>query len=307
MLASFFVVTGAKTLAKPDDLVQSAEPVAERLVPLAQRVVPASVSSYIPTDTRTLVRATGAAQLIGGIGLATGLGRRPGSALLAASMVPHVMASMPKRDMTPVQKSHARSILLRNVALLGAALIASQDTQGRPSLGYRAKQTQHKLATRVDKQRASLADQVSHQRTALADQVSHQRTALADQVSHEREKLAHQASDVVDVVTATTRRQRKALRKQSRTLRKQARRLGKKGRARSADLSGQLHANAQALSKQMKAARKESAAHAKSARKVAVERAKAARKANVEAYGSWLDQLKAGYAHASQTFASSVR
>lgn len=162
MLASFFVVNGVKTAMKPEALVTSAEPIAQKVVPLAQRLAPPSVAPYIPEDTTTLVRLTGVVQVLGGLGLATGIGRRPGAALLALSMVPHVLASRAPKTATPDEKTTARSLLLRNIALLGAALIAAQDTEGRPSLGWLAHDSSRRLSSAASRGKKSLGKDAEH-------------------------------------------------------------------------------------------------------------------------------------------------
>lgn len=175
MLASFFVVNGAKAAAKPNALVADAEPIVRKAVPLVQRVAPPSVANYVPEDTRTLVRATGIAQLLGGLGLASGLGRRASATLLSASMVPHVLASRPAKRATAEEQAASRSVLLRNVALLGATLIASQDTQGKPSLGYRANQQAQSLSKVAAKEKRQLersAKDVKKQARSLAGQTN---------------------------------------------------------------------------------------------------------------------------------------
>ncbi len=175
MLASFFVVNGAKAAAKPNALVADAEPIVRKAVPLVQRVAPPSVANYVPEDTRTLVRATGIAQLLGGLGLASGLGRRASATLLSASMVPHVLASRPAKGATAEEQAASRSVLLRNVALLGATLIASQDTQGKPSLGYRANQQAQSLSKVAAKEKRQLersAKDVKKQARSLAGQTN---------------------------------------------------------------------------------------------------------------------------------------
>ena len=175
MLASFFVVNGAKAAAKPNALVADAEPIVRKAVPLVQRVAPPSVANYVPEDTRTLVRATGIAQLLGGLGLASGLGRRASATLLSASMVPHVLASRPAKGATAEEQAATRSVLLRNVALLGATLIASQDTQGKPSLGYRANQQAQSLSKVAAKEKRQLersAKDVKKQARSLAGQTN---------------------------------------------------------------------------------------------------------------------------------------
>src|SRR5687768_1818111 len=92
MLASYFISSGVKALRDPDSLVPAAEPVAEKLVPLVKQYAPDQVSSVIPTDTATLVRVDGALQIVGGLALATGKGRRVGSWLLATSLIPNTIA-----------------------------------------------------------------------------------------------------------------------------------------------------------------------------------------------------------------------
>ena len=77
LFSSYFIVKGSNAALKPNDFVEEAEPVADKLVPMLQRTLP-SVGGYIPDDTRALVRATGAAQAAGGLAMATGLGRRLG-------------------------------------------------------------------------------------------------------------------------------------------------------------------------------------------------------------------------------------
>jgi uncharacterized membrane protein YphA (DoxX/SURF4 family) len=146
MLASFFVVQGAKAVMNPEPLVADADPFAKAFVPLAQKVAPPSVAGYLPEDTKTLVRITGVAQVVGGLMLATGIGRRLGAGVLGLSMVPHVIASRPSKGSTAEEREIAKSHLLRNIALLGGAILASLDTQGHPSLAWLADDRRQRLA-----------------------------------------------------------------------------------------------------------------------------------------------------------------
>ncbi|MBM2616935.1 DoxX family membrane protein [Actinoplanes sp. LDG1-06] len=123
MLASIFVVQGVRAVLKPDTSVEAASTVTERVKPLLEKVDP-----RIPTDTLTLVRIKGASDVVAGLALATGHFTRPAAAVLAAGLVPSTIA-------------HARdeqSQFLKNLGLLGGLLLAAVDTEGRPSLGYRA-------------------------------------------------------------------------------------------------------------------------------------------------------------------------
>lgn len=163
MLASFFIVNGAKAASKPGAFVAEAEPIVRKVVPLVRQVAPPSVANYVPEETKQLVQLTGAAQVLGGLGLATGLGRRGAASILSASMVPHVLASRPRKGASAEEKTAARSVMLRNVALLGAALIASQDTQGKPSIAWRASHEARALSKEAKAQKRALEKAASKQ------------------------------------------------------------------------------------------------------------------------------------------------
>lgn len=154
-LASYFVYEGVKAVTKPEEQVEAAEPIAQRVVPLAQKAVPASVAPYLPEQTRTLVQLSGATQVVGGLAFASGFGRRLGAGLLALTQVSHVIASA--RQLNADDKSAARSKLVRNVALLGATVLAAQDTQGKPSLGWRAEDAGTRISKAADKKARAIS------------------------------------------------------------------------------------------------------------------------------------------------------
>ncbi|HAP96913.1 DoxX family membrane protein [Cutibacterium acnes] len=160
MFASYFIVKGTNSAMKPDSFVEDAAPVVDRLLPVVQHALPASISAHIPEDTKTLVRATGAAQAFGGLGMATGLARRAGAGVVAATMVPHVLASIPDKTSPKDERTAARSVLLRNVALLGGAMMASRDTAGHPSLAWRAADTQRRVSSAASGQRKAITSSV---------------------------------------------------------------------------------------------------------------------------------------------------
>ena len=80
------------------------------------------------------------------------------AALLALTSVPHVIASVKNpADATDSEKRAGRSILLRNVALLGATVLAAQDTQGKPGLTWRAEDTSHRIGRAAEKKAKALS------------------------------------------------------------------------------------------------------------------------------------------------------
>jgi putative oxidoreductase len=137
MLASIFVVGGVSAFKNADALVEKAKPVTDSLVPKAQKVAP---SAPVPEDTKTLIRATAAVHVVGGLALATGRVPRLASTVLAASMVPATMATHPFwRATDPEERSEDRKGFFKNVAITGGLLLAAVDTNGRPGLAWRAK------------------------------------------------------------------------------------------------------------------------------------------------------------------------
>ena len=146
MLASYFVVNGVKAFRHPEVFVPDAQPLVDRVLPLLNSAVPKEAQGYLPQDTTSFVKWNGVLQVIGGLSLATGLGRRLGAGALAVTMVPHVLTANPLKA-----KGEARtavsSQLGKNVALLGGVLLAAQDTEGKPNLAWRAR-TQRQLLSK---------------------------------------------------------------------------------------------------------------------------------------------------------------
>jgi uncharacterized membrane protein YphA (DoxX/SURF4 family) len=139
LLAGFFVVHGAKAVKNPDPFVADAAGVAGKLSPLLHRVAPDQISARIPDDTRSLVRLNGAVLVLGGLALASGVGRRAGAGALAATLVPTTLAEHAfwavKDD--PEARSAKLGQFLKNAALFGGLLIG--DTEGAPGVAWRTR------------------------------------------------------------------------------------------------------------------------------------------------------------------------
>ena len=147
MLASYFVAAGIKAIRDPESLVPAAEPLVDRVVPLVKEYAPEQVAGYVPENTVTLVRINGIAQVVGGAALATGKGRRLGALLLAGSLVPSTIAKHPFWTVQdPEERAQDRTHFLKNVSLLGGVLLASADTEGKPSLAWRAQKGGESIA-----------------------------------------------------------------------------------------------------------------------------------------------------------------
>lgn len=137
MLASMFLVGGVNALRNAPALGAKAAPVAEKLVPLVRRAVPAAP---IPKDPVTLVRINAAVQIGAGLALATGRAPRIASGVLAASLVPTTMAGHRFWEEQDKQaRSQQQLQFFKNLSMLGGLVIAAGDTEGRPGVAWRAR------------------------------------------------------------------------------------------------------------------------------------------------------------------------
>lgn len=161
MLASYFVVNGVKAWRNPEALTETTEPVAEKVLPVAKSVLPRQLAAYLPTDSTGVAKACGAAQVLGGLALATGLGRRLGAGVLAGCMLPQVLSANPLKA-PATDREELFGTLAKNVALLGGVALAAMDTEGKPDLAWRA-QAHREATAKAAAQTARAAKQARKQ------------------------------------------------------------------------------------------------------------------------------------------------
>jgi uncharacterized membrane protein YphA (DoxX/SURF4 family) len=132
LLASIFVVGGLDALRHPEGKVKKASAVTEPL----QENVPAAAG----LDTETMVRINGGVQVVAGVLLATGRFRRLASLILMGSLVPTTYAGHRFWEETDeATRAQQKMHFVKNLGLLGGLLLAAVDTEGEPSLSWRAK------------------------------------------------------------------------------------------------------------------------------------------------------------------------
>jgi uncharacterized membrane protein YphA (DoxX/SURF4 family) len=194
LLASYFITSGIKAIKNPGALVPAAEPLADKVVPLVKQYAPTQVSNYVPEDAKTLVRINGAAEVLGGVALATGVGRRLGALLLAGTLVPSTIAKYPfwTRD-DPDQRADERAHFVKNASLLGGVMLAAVDTEGKPSLGYRAHKGGQSIAKDTKKAGRKVAKSTSALTNAALAEGAMLAGAVVTQSRRARKKAAKQA------------------------------------------------------------------------------------------------------------------
>jgi len=145
LLSAVFIGQGVETLRNPKVTLDAAQTAVTTL-----QTLPDPVGSKIPSDPETVARINAAVQVGGGLLLATGKLPRIASAALAFTVIPgslggHLFWNEPD----PERKAQKRRELLSDLSLLGGLIIASADTAGKPSLGWRGRRAASRLSEKV--------------------------------------------------------------------------------------------------------------------------------------------------------------
>lgn len=140
LIASAFVVLGAKSLQRSGQLTPVAEPVTD----------PITDATGINTDTEKLVQINAGVQIAGGALLALGIGARPAALALGASLIPTTLAAHRFWESeTPMQRELDTMGFVKNAAILGGLIFAALDTGGRPSVFWSSRKAASNAADAV--------------------------------------------------------------------------------------------------------------------------------------------------------------
>jgi putative oxidoreductase len=140
LLAAPLIATGVDAVRHPGPHAEAARPLVDR----------AAGPLRLPNDPELIVRASGAVTAAGGVLLA--VGRLPRlSALAIVLAAPTTQASTPVwQEKDPEQRRAQRTLFLKNLGLVGGALLAAVDTEGRPGLAYRGRAASHAAAESLE-------------------------------------------------------------------------------------------------------------------------------------------------------------
>jgi putative oxidoreductase len=175
LLASMFIAGGVDAVRDPDGKVKAAEAVMQPL----RDILP-----VLPQDTATLVRLNGMVQAGAGAFLAIGKFRRLAALMLIGSIIPvtyagHRFWEEVDDDVRAQQRIH----FLKNLGLLGGLILAALDTEGAPSLGWRARRRANAMTSAVGVGRAKTTGRV-HEVSSQAAEASRKARRRAQQSGH---------------------------------------------------------------------------------------------------------------------------
>ncbi|OBI14803.1 DoxX subfamily protein [Mycobacterium sp. E2462] len=169
LLSAAFIGQGINSLLNPKTAAAAAAPAVDGL-----QALPDSVSSSIPSDPETFAQINAAVQIGGGLLLATGKLPRVASAALAVTVLPaNLGAHSFWNEIDPQAKAHKRQQFLTDLSLLGGLLIASADTAGKPSLGWRGRQAAERLSERVSSALPGSDDSFDPDLSELGEKIVH--------------------------------------------------------------------------------------------------------------------------------------
>jgi uncharacterized membrane protein YphA (DoxX/SURF4 family) len=145
LLSVAFIGQGVESLLNPKSAAEAAAPAVDGL-----QALPDSVARSLPDDPQTFAQVTAAVQIGGGLLLATGKLPRVASAVLAVTVLPANFGTYAFwKETDPERKAELRRGFLKDLSLVGGLMIASADTAGKPSLGWRGRRAAERLSERV--------------------------------------------------------------------------------------------------------------------------------------------------------------
>jgi uncharacterized membrane protein YphA (DoxX/SURF4 family) len=169
LLSVAFIGQGVESLLNPKSAAEAAAPAVDGL-----HTLPDPVGSKIPSDPQTFAQINAAVQIGGGLLLATGKMPRVASAALAFTVLPANLGThMFWTETDPHRKAELRQAFLKDLSLLGGLIIASADTAGKPSLGWRGRRAAERLSERVSSALPRSQDTLDADFSELGEKIVH--------------------------------------------------------------------------------------------------------------------------------------
>lgn len=276
LLSVAFIGQGVNSLLNPKSAAEAAAPAVDGL-----QALPDSVSSSIPSDPETVAQITAAVQIGGGLLLATGKLPRIASAALAVTVLPANLGTHSFwNESDPVAKAQKRQQFLTDLSLLGGLLIASADTAGKPSLGWRGRRAAERLSERVSSAWPGSDDSAfDADFSELGDRIAHGLQIGAERGRELASTAAERGAPYAEAALERGRELASTAAERSRPLAKKARKRGEEWADEAADRAAYLAEKARKRSEELADEAADRAAPlAKKARKRSEKLAKKARK-----------------------------
>ena len=192
LLAAPFVLLGVQALREPGGRVELARPMIEKMTEVADKQLPVSV----PKNVEQYVRVNSGVMV--GAGVLFGLGRLPrlSALLLTGTMVPTTAAGHRFWEHEGANRQQQLIHFLKNMGLVGGLLIAAVDTEGKPSVGWRARRAAARAAEATEKNLAKAQKAAAKAQKKAARQASDARKQAKKQAKSAKKVAGKQARKV---------------------------------------------------------------------------------------------------------------
>jgi len=186
LLAASFVFGGIETLRNPQSRVAGARPVVEKVTQTADKQLPVQV----PKDVEQWVKIDAGVKVGAGALLALGRLPRLSATALAVSIVPTTLAGHRFWEKEGADRTGHLIHFLKNLGLLGGLLLAAVDTEGKPSVGWRARRAARNATTATEKQLAKAQKKAARVQKQAAKQAKQARKQAKKQAKSAKKKVA---------------------------------------------------------------------------------------------------------------------
>ncbi|WP_094273478.1 DoxX family protein [Rhodococcus sp. OK302] len=192
LLSTIFIVGGIDALRNPAQRAVKATPLIDKSV----ETLPGAVTQKLPADPETLVKLNAVVQIGGGVLLASGKAPRVASLALAGSLIPTTLAGHDFwNESDPSIRAMQRTNFVKNLSLLGGLMIASVDTEGKPSLGWRGRRAAKKAQATISAALPLVAAQSDH----TGERLEHALTLASERGSELAESAKVHGAEWIDV------------------------------------------------------------------------------------------------------------
>ncbi|MBA2389959.1 MAG: DoxX family protein [Geodermatophilaceae bacterium] len=162
LLASIFVSGGINALRSVEGHADMASPVAEKTAN--------ALPGNLPTDPAQLVKIDAAVKVGAGTLLALNKFPRICAILLSGSLIPTTLAGHRFwEESDPNARMQQQAHFFKNLGLLGGLILAAVDTEGKPSVGWRARRAVHDFSDSTRNVAGDAADATRRGASAVRD------------------------------------------------------------------------------------------------------------------------------------------
>lgn len=196
LLAGIFIQSGVAALRDPKTHADMAAPVLDRVTAVAP-------VEDLP-DNVTLVQIDAGVKIGAGVLLALGKAPRLSAVMLAGTLIPTTAAQHRFWETDdPQQRANQQLHFTKNLALLGGLMLAAADTEGKPSLAWRARRAGRTTAATAELFHRDVTEGLG----TLSGQISERAGQLTGDLAEAATRASGQAGTIgKDVATRTGER-----------------------------------------------------------------------------------------------------